>query len=97
MALSLQELIRDTEALTYINSLKVTLTEIKEELSQMDDLRDYQNQSAERVKKLVRKADNQYRIIAKLAQKEPSFAGELTIEDDPETFDEVEKVMTGGE
>lgn len=92
---SLEELIKGTDALTYINALKVTLTEIKDELSQQDELRDYMNQSADRARKLMRKADNQYRIIAKLAQKGEAILGtDLISQEDEETFTQLEELMS---
>lgn len=93
--MKLEELIRETDALTYLNALKVTLSEIKKEVAQQDELRDYQNQSAERVRKLMRKADNQYRLVAKIVTKEAPFATEITIEDETQ-FDQTKEVMEGG-
>lgn len=81
--MNLGELIRDTDALTYANALKVTQTEIKDEISNIEEMISYINQAVDRVRKLVRKADNQYRIVAKIAQKDyGSIANELTVVED---------------
>lgn len=88
---TLEDLLRESDALTFINALKVTLTEIKDEVSIQEELRQNMNYSADRTKKLLRKADNQYRLIAKLAQRlEGSIAGNLSIED---TSSEYEQLM----
>jgi arsenate reductase-like glutaredoxin family protein len=87
---TLEEMLRTTDCLTYINALKITLTEIKDEVSVQEELRENLNSSGERVKKLVRKADNQYRLIAKLAQRhEITLASNLSIEDNSEEYKEL--------
>lgn len=69
------ELLRDTDALTYVNAIKVTLTSIKKELTTQNEMAEYAQRSVERTHRLMRKADNQYRVLAKLAQNtEPSMA-----------------------
>lgn len=91
--MNLGELLRDTEALTYINALKVTLTELKEEISQVEELTSYMTQHMEKVKKLQRKADNHYRLIAKLAQNTGTIAHAIAVVDDIEDTEEVEELM----
>lgn len=87
---TLEDLLREADALTFVNALKVTLTEIKDEVSIQEELRQNMNFSAERQKKLLRKADNQYRLIAKLAQRlEGSIAGNLSIEDTSSEYEEL--------
>lgn len=82
--MNLEQLIKETDALTYINGLKVTLAEVKKEVAGIQEMGEYQIQSGERLKKLMRKADNQYRVIAKLAQGgSGSFANNVSIDEDP--------------
>lgn len=91
--MKLHELIKETDALTYVNALKVTLTEIKDEFSQIDEQKEYITQGCERVKKLIRKADNQYRVIAKYAQQgSGSFTGSISLE---EPDQELKNLMEG--
>lgn len=91
--MKLAELLKETDALAYINALKVTLTEIKQEVSTQEELREYQNQSAERMKKLMRKADNQYRLVAKCAQQgEITIANDVIIQDASEIEDLMKEV-----
>lgn len=79
--MNLEELLKDTEALTYINALKITLVELKAEFSSIEEMQSYMAQSCERAKKLIRRADNQYRLIAKLVNKDStSLEGEINIE-----------------
>lgn len=91
--MSLGELLHETDALTYINALKVTLTEIKDEISTQEELRDYMNQSGERARKLLRRADGQYRLIAKLVNREIPVASDLIVEDSIEQFDALKEQM----
>lgn len=78
---TLGEMLRETDAITFVNAIKVTLTSIKKELQTLSELAEYTNNAVERTHKLMRKADNQYRVLAKLAQNtEPSMAD---IEVDP--------------
>lgn len=80
---NLYDLLRETDALTYINALKVTLVQIKDEISEQDELREHLNASSERTKKYMRKADNQYRLIAKLVTSaESPLADDITIDED---------------
>lgn len=91
--MKLDELINGTDALTYVNALRVTQTEIKDELSEIEQMTNYIVNSVERVRKLSRKADNQYRVIAKLAQQgQGSFANNVSI-DDPVEDEEMKKLM----
>lgn len=79
--MKLSELLREADALTYVNALKVTLTEIKDEVSEIEEMQSYANQGCERVKKLMRKADNQYRLISKMVQQgEASEDLDLTVD-----------------
>lgn len=80
--MKLEKLIKETEALTYINSLKVTLTEIKDQVSEIEQHKEYTTLACEKVRRLVRRADNQYRLIAKLAQgSSTTIATNVSIED----------------
>lgn len=91
--MNLEELLKDTEALTYINALKITLVELKAEFSSIEEMQGYMAQSCERAKKLIRRADNQYRLIAKLVNKENQLLeGEIDIEQALEDL-ELEEVM----
>lgn len=96
--MKLDELISKTDALTYLNGLRVTQTEIKDEISEIEQMTSYIVAAVDRVRKLSRKADNQYRVIAKLAQQsQGSFANNISIEDDtPEIDDELKEVMEEG-
>lgn len=93
MSMNLGELLTETDALTYINALKVTLTQIKDEISTQDELRDYLNQSGERTKKLIRRADGQYRLITKLVTKESPTATKLVIDEDAADYEELKSLM----
>jgi len=89
---TIEDLLREADALTLVNALKVTLIEIKEEVSVQEELRQSLNASADRTKRLLRKADNQYRLIAKLSQRlEGSLATSVMVED---TSDEYQELMT---
>lgn len=95
--MNLEDLLKDTEALTYINALKITLVELKAEFSSIEEMQGYMNQSCDRAKKLIRRADNQYRLIAKLVNKDStSFEGEINVEqalEDMESQRLIEEVM----
>lgn len=91
--MNLEQMLKETDALTYLNALKVTLTEIKEEVSNIDELTGYVNQSMERIRKLQRKADNQYRVVAKIVNKESPVVTDLTIEENVEEFDNMKGLM----
>lgn len=80
--MNLHDLFRNTDALTYANALKITLADIKREVTEVKDMRDNINTACENIDKLIRKADNQYRLIAKIATDQGSLASELTIEND---------------
>lgn len=87
---TLEDLLRKSDALTFVNALKVTLIEIKDEVSVQEELRQNLNFSAERIKKLLRKADNQYRLVAKLAQRlDGTLATNLSIEDTSAEYEEL--------
>lgn len=89
--MNLEEMLRDTDALTYINSLKVTQAEIKEEVSNLENMQEHMAQSCSKVRKLVRKSDNQYRLIVKLVKRDNIVASDLVIEEN--NLDEVEALM----
>lgn len=92
--MKLDELINETDALTYINSLKCTLLEIKDEFSGIKEMAEYIKQATERTEKLMRKADNQYRLISKLVNREAAVASNLIVDDSiPEDFEELKKLM----
>lgn len=90
---TIEDLLREADALTLINALKVTLIEVKDEVSMQQELHQNLSLSQERTKKLLRKADNQYRLIAKLAQRIEggTVADSLSIED---TSDELIELMS---
>lgn len=90
----LSQLLTDTDALTYINALRVTLLELKAEFSTIEEMQEYTTQACERSKKLMRKADNQYRLVAKLVNKEPTIDGRLDIDDTIEELQEIEELMS---
>lgn len=91
--MKLSELLQEADALTYINALKVTLTEIKDEISEIEEMQEYANQACERTKKLMRKADNQYRLISKLVQQGEASAVDITVQ--PIGLEEIEAIMQG--
>lgn len=95
--MKLEELLKETDALTFVNSLKVTLTEIKDEVSSIEEMQGYINHSVERIRKLMRKVDNQYRLVAKLVQKEGPFATDLEVKTEIETVEELKELMEGNE
>lgn len=93
--MKLNELINETDALTYANALKVTLLEMKDEVSSIKEMMIYIAHSSERIDKLMRKADNQYRMISKLVNREGPIVTNITIaeEIDEEQADELREVM----
>lgn len=94
MSLDLDELSRRTDALTFLNALKVTLTQLKQEVAAQDELREYMNESGERIKKLVKKYDATYRMFARLVTKESPYATDVTIDETlPANLDELKEVM----
>lgn len=95
--MNLMEMLRDTDALTYVNSLKVTLTEVKQLAGDMKEMRDNWVNACDNMDKLIRKADNQYRLIAKIAQNRGSIVSELTIRDElSEPSEELRQLMEEG-
>lgn len=62
---SVEELIRNTDSLTYLNALKVALSELKEEHANIEETCEYLNSAVERSRKIIRRIDNQYRAIIK--------------------------------
>lgn len=80
--MKLEDLLKETDALTYINSLKVTLSELKAEFSTIEEMHNYSTHAVERSRKLLKKADNQYRLIAKLVQgSQPYTSDELSVDE----------------
>lgn len=81
--ISIEDLLRKTDALTYLNALKVGMTELKEELATIEEAREYQNQAVERARKIMRRLDNQYRAVVKSVQiaSEPKQAQVLALDD----------------
>ena len=67
--LALEDLIRNTDSLTFLNALKSQVSELKEELTIIDETREYQNQAVERARKIIRRIDNQYRAVIKCTAK----------------------------
>lgn len=66
--MTIEDLIKNTDCLTYLNALKAGMSEMKEELSVIEETREYMNQAVERARKIMRRMDNQYRAIVKSAQ-----------------------------
>jgi len=62
---NLEQLIRETDALTYLNALKAAVSELKEEISTIEETQEYLNQAVERSRKIIRRIDNQYRAVIK--------------------------------
>lgn len=97
MSQTLEELAKKTDALTYLNALKVTLTQIKNEVAVQEELREYMNRSGDRAKKLMKRADGQYRMFARLVNRESPFATDVTVDDSiPEDFEELRTLMENG-
>lgn len=91
--MNLDELIKNTDALTYANALKVTISEIKDKASQVEELSEYIANAVQDIRKLTRKADAQYRLLAKLAQNDTgSLANSISIEED-EVDEETKNLM----
>lgn len=85
--MTIEELLRKTDALTFLNALKVGMTELKEELATIDEAREYQNQAVDRSRKIMRRLDNQYRAIVKCAQVASEAPKEAAI--DPLSMDDL--------
>lgn len=90
--MKLYELLRDTEALTYINALKVTQLAIKDEVAEIARLTEHLNESNTRVAKLVRRGDAQYRMIVKIATNSAPAVTNVTVSDDD--LQEYEELMS---
>lgn len=65
--MKLEDLVNKTDALTYLNALKCTIAELKEELATIEEAREYQTNAIERARKIMKRMDNQYRLIVKSA------------------------------
>lgn len=93
--MKLDALINETDALTWANALKVTLLEMKDEVSSIKEMTTYIAHSSERIDKLMRKADNQYRMISKLVNREGPIVSNITVQEeiDEEQADELKEVM----
>lgn len=63
--MNLEQLIRETDAMAYLNALKTALAELKSELSIIEENVEYVTLSTERVRKIARRMDNQYRALVK--------------------------------
>lgn len=72
MSVNIEELIRKTDALTYLNALKTGMSELKDELSSITEMQEYQAQAVDRAKKIIRRLDNQYRAVVKAAHGQPA-------------------------
>lgn len=91
---TLKDLAERTDSLTYLNALKVTVTQIKQEAATQEELRLYMNESSIRLRKLVKKVDNQYRLFARLVTKEPLYTTDVTVDETlPEELEELKEVM----
>lgn len=62
---SIEQLFRETDALTYVNALKVQIAELKEQQSILEETAEYQAHAIDRMKKIMRRIDNQYRAIVR--------------------------------
>lgn len=80
MSDTIKELIADADALTYINSLKASITELKEEISTIEQMIEYQVTALKRVKTIARRVDNQYRAIVKAANHIPTPDDSIPVE-----------------
>lgn len=67
--ITLEDMIRNTDGLTYLNALKTAVTELKEELALLEQTREYQYLAIERARKIMRRIDNQYRALVKATAK----------------------------
>ena len=70
--MDIEELIRRTDALTYVNAIKTGMTELKDEMSSITEMQEYQAQAVERARRIIRRMDNQYRAIVKAAHNQPA-------------------------
>jgi hypothetical protein len=66
--MNIEEMLRKTDSLTFLNALKVGMTELKEELVTIEEAREYQSQAVDRARKVMRRLDNQYRAVVKCVQ-----------------------------
>ena len=69
--INIEELIKKTDALTYVNALKTGLSELKDEMSSITEMQEYQAQAVERARRIIRRMDNQYRAVVKAAHGQP--------------------------
>lgn len=65
--LTVEQLIKHTDALIYVNALKAALSELKEEMATIQETREYQDAAIERARRIMRRLDNQYRAIVRSA------------------------------
>lgn len=79
---NIKEFLQETDALTYLNAMKVTMAELKEELTTIEETKKYINLSCERAKKAIRRLDSQYRLIVKLALDENTPIQTVELSDD---------------
>lgn len=79
--MSLKELLEETDALTYLNALQVTLKELKTQFASIEEMQEYTQSACDRSKKLIRRADHQYRLLAKIVHGQNSLAPNEVIDD----------------
>lgn len=90
--MNLEELFKETDALTYVNALRVTLTEVKDCVSSIEELTEYQQNECNRLRKLMRKADTQYRVVSRIVQNgEAPLATSVTLDENIEDIEELMK------
>lgn len=70
--MDIEELIRKTDALTYVNAIKTGMSELKDEMSAITEMQEYQASAVERARRIIRRMDNQYRAIVKAAHGQPA-------------------------
>ncbi len=91
-----EELIKETDALTFLNAYKVTQSEIKQECANLEEMSNYTIASVDRIRKLMRKSDNLYRIVAKLSQNSEASLTDVTVEEhDVDPDDQIKEIMEG--
>lgn len=66
--MNVEDMLRKTDSLTFLNALKVGMAELKEELATIEEAREYQSQAVDRARKIMRRLDNQYRAVVKCVQ-----------------------------
>lgn len=88
--MNLDELINKTDALTYLNALKCTMAELKEELATIEESREYQSNAVDRARKCIKRMDTQYRLVVRSAAAASEVKGTATVTNqDPANLDEL--------